>query len=338
MAITYTPTAPVGGDEVTLTLTSGGSATRSPTFELTSVPEESSLSTGIIYDNNGAPTNRFTPDVAGDYGVSGYRYVRRAAPARFDGAASGRDYGYIDAAETATVYVGEALVFDLVTVEGHNATLTLTIANDEVKTATLGNYSTRLAAHTLDDTTVAAKLAALVGESSTTLNTSTLTALVADMRTQYTAHIASGTFHNSADTTNTVSLAAPSTDLLAVDVLNEIRGDLIAHQRTGGAWHDADDTTNYPLVPAATNIRSAHVLYADLWRMYEAHRTQSGVHPTSDTTNTLLDDGSGARPEGPLHDFIFTWLNFIKTPAATGGRAGGLATLEDRYGFRGTQT
>jgi hypothetical protein len=331
MTISYNPATPEPGEEVTLTMTTGGVVQRDPVYELTSVPEESELEVGPIVDNAGNPKAAFTPDVAGDYGISGYRYARRAAPSRFAGAASGQNYGTIAAVETATVYVVEAMQYRITTSLGHAATLTLTITNDEIMTAELDDFSSRTAASAADDSAVQTALANLIGESSTTISSS-LDTIVRDMRAKYEAHRVSAVFHASADSTNIIDAENPRSDEHAIVVLNELRDKLSLHQRqgvSGGTWHTNDDTWNFPLVPRATDIASAHILYADLWRIYEAHRTQATVHGTNDTTNTLSAVGF-------LHAAIKAFLVFVVTPSATGGRASGVAKLEDLYGFRRT--
>jgi hypothetical protein len=64
------------GEETTLAFTTTTSATTAR-YYLTSVPDESALTTGFLVDAAGEYISTFTPDVAGAYGVRADLYWKR---------------------------------------------------------------------------------------------------------------------------------------------------------------------------------------------------------------------------------------------------------------------
>lgn len=110
--------------------------------------------------------------------------------------------------------------------------------------------------------------------------------LAIDVKTQYTAHIADATVHNSADTTNVVT-SPDATDLSSlIALVNELKTDFNAHI-ADATVHNSADTTNVVTLPDATDIVSAVALLNAIKSSYEAHRIDTTVHNAADTTNVV---------------------------------------------------
>lgn len=128
MIFSHSPTYPEAGESVELSLSSALGSTA--VFALTSVPSASGLEIGLILaDTNETPDSAvvaaslgvhgtsFTPDVPGAYGLTAYAV--RPTAGRFELAET----------TTATVYVLESADLDIVTIEGHGATLRLGVVD-----------------------------------------------------------------------------------------------------------------------------------------------------------------------------------------------------------------
>src|SRR5690349_4410631 len=105
--LSYSPTAPVKGDVVTLSLASAGPS-EFGRFELTSVPDASALETGMLLDAGDNPIDTFTPDVAGAYGIKAYVYFRVVGGPAYPGDPAGEAREVLVSVATGTVYIGNA--------------------------------------------------------------------------------------------------------------------------------------------------------------------------------------------------------------------------------------
>lgn len=114
-------------------------------------------------------------------------------------------------------------------------------------------------------------------------------ALIDEIRTDYTAHIANATFHASADVGNVLG-GAPTITAWddAAEAVNNIKAQYNAHC-ADAAVHDSADATNVIATANAvsTNIDSVIALANDIKAKYNAHRTQATVHFTNDATNVV---------------------------------------------------
>lgn len=134
----------------------------------------------------------------------------------------------------------------------------------------------------------------------TTSGFATIVDLANDVRTQYTAHLAMGTWHLAADSTNTLTSPAATDWDSAVTLLNELRTQYTGHL-AAGTWHGTPDGTNVLTAiaipvgdPTAANIALALALVNDLRTQYEAHRIDlTGAPPIhaalGDTTNVVTE-------------------------------------------------
>jgi hypothetical protein len=328
MPISYTPTNPVVDEEITLSIVGEESAR----WELTAVPEESSLSTGVLLDLNDEEINTFTGDVTGVYTVAAYEVIKHTVPSSYPGDPSSywEEYSQVD---SGYIYVGEGLTLPIVTKYGHSAKLRIVVHDEEVTAASITEPSGDLARIAGQQTAVVAALAALVGKTIDVDFGNDFIARVNDLRTRYKAHIADAVAHNSADTTNTIEASAAGTALEgALQLLEELAVDVVAHMTTYSdvaVWHNEADMDNWPVTRSSPFLPAATVFLADLTeRGYERHRMDATVHNSADTTN---DMGAPA----VLTTLIVEYLDALAdlTAAAPTGEQEGTVDARHAFGF-----
>lgn len=339
VTFTYDPVYPVPGDEVTFT--AAGATGTSREYELTSAPDESTLSLARLADESGEALDYFTPDQPGEYVFTIYDYKDTGfAPARWTGDVTAQRGKRLIGTGTTTVYVGEEVDLPIVTLLGHGATLRLTINNSTVREATIVDPLTEVSRLAILDSDVQTKLSALVTESIDTLGNDIATGAY-DLVVKYEAHrqLVTSVHAASGDLVNAMLRVASSTyttQAYGLTQLNEARERIEQHMRSGtasGGWHRSDDTTYTLLVGAASDLASATVLLADLgYRVYERHRTHvtpPDVHIGADNTNALV-------AAEPLTLFIVAFLDAIEiiNPAITAGESEGAGDAAHRYGFK----
>ena len=327
MAISASPTYPIPDEatELAYTTTTSGNT---PRWSLTSVPDESALSTGYLLDDAGEYITTFTPDVQGAYGVRVDLYRRTI------GAFGETPAEFYKESQSGTIYVSEVMDLPIKTMLGHGATLRIEMSNSTVRGAELVDPLTEESRTSILDTTVAASLAALVGVAVGSLEDS-LDTTVRDLYAAIAAHRVFAV-HNGTDTVNVTVRDPPYSNPNALDTLNELYDNLVQHMTTG-TWHDShgqSDTKNYPACGKASNYAQAVVLSADLrYRVYDRHRVQISspkAHTGSgDTTNTL----TAAKPLAAL---IRDYLNAITdtTLSAPTGEQSGAVLAGRLYGFK----
>lgn len=301
MTIAFSPTAPYATQTITLSLSS---AVVQPSevlhrWELTTKPTASLLTLGELVDRTGASIATFVPDVAGTYGVSGYRYSTSYVPAAF-----ARDRGtsrllnVLEVVETATVEVGLSMDM-LITGASQSLTFRVVSSNGLATAVSLVKPTSAIASTAIASTTVVAALAALVGATVATMGPS-FVASVEDLRGRMVAHYAKGssvTVHlNSGDTTNVVARTKTDDATASIDMINSLRLSALAHlaqsTATGAVgatshWHTADDGKNVPIAAAATDRASAMLLLCDMrQRFYERHRVQIAAPAAHSGTDT----------------------------------------------------
>lgn len=344
MGITWSPSSPVAGDEVTVSVTVSGVDSNlvdcdSAELTIVSVPSGSTVATGLLLDDAGEPKLSFTADVAGQYEISAQKFTEYTGSDGFDGGSE--PHAIALSTETGTIYVGATLMLPIVTDAG-SLTLTITTGEDDVKSATLGDATTQRAEWAALDATVTTKLAALVGQTVTSLGPA-LPAKVGDLGLKVDAHFRNATAHPTgggytSDSINSYGESVPVSIAEAVNKLNKIRTAYVRHALNSTTstihWHnDQDDTKNVPIVGPATTVGEAVVLYADLaWRCYEAHRQQTAspqVHSAADVTNTL---GSIDK----LSDLIAAICTFLadETPTLPVGVNEASVEAVSLYGFQ----
>lgn len=346
MAVSYSPSAPVPGDTVTVSATVTGVdgnqvACDSAQLTLTSVPSGSALSTGLVIDAaSGLPSLSFTPDVAGVYGYSVQRFIEYTQAPAFDGGSE--SYTVALDTETNQVDVCSELTLPIVTPFGALAlSVVVGTDNDNIVSAELINPTTTKAELAAIDATVLAKLALIVDVAVASVGPA-LPAKVGAMGVAVDAHFRDATAHPTgggyqADSINAYSESTPYDIAEAVQKLNKIREMFRRHALNSTTssihWHNSsDDTKNVPIVGPAGSVGEAIVLYADMWRCYEAHRVQTAspaVHPASDVTHTL---GS----IDPLSDLIKAVLAYMadETPAVPTAENQAQVEAISLYGFQ----
>lgn len=339
MAITISPLYPVVDEAVTFTVTdANGNATTGPNINLTAVPSQSAIATGIIRDNSGVPSQVFTPDAEGEYAVTAFQFTNFAGTPSHGNDASGVSRNVLGTVQTSTVYVGSRLELPIKTRSGHGATLRLNVHGDTVRAASLVSPLTDLSRQGVIDTTVAASVAALVDVTASAMGIEFIAGADA-LRTAYEAHriLTAGTVHNgTGDTVNVATWQTPFVRKTAIQQLNDLADAIEGHLQEGSyatTWHDNDDTKNLPEVVKAVDESGAYVLLVDLReRVYERHRVQiaaPAVHGAADSTNALATSGTLATAIVDFLDFLAT-----TTPATIAGENIGSTKAQAKFGFR----
>lgn len=332
MAITTDPTYPVAEELVTLGLSAAsGTVTR---FEITSLPPDSNLSTGMLRDASGAYIATFTPDVPGVYGVKGYDLKDITGIARYAGDPAGTSRTVILSTQTADINVGTELDLPIRTLQGHDVTLRIIVNDDTVRSAELVDAKSTVADAAANASAVTAALAGLVGEDADDLS-SDLHDLANDIREEYSDHIANEplfSYHDNEDDVNVVTLYEANNDESAIVLLNRLSTLLDAHMvattTVEDPWHAEDDTNTAPLVGKASTVEQAIVLEADIRRRYESHRVQAGsIHNPADSFNALA-------AAGPLNALLVAYLAAVAAPTAKAGDNVGTVKVASRFGFR----
>jgi hypothetical protein len=330
MAIQSDPTYPSTGDNVTLSITSATGSTAATRFQITGLPENSGLETGMLVDEGGEPTQSFTPDVAGAYSVTAYDYRRFVGVPRYAGDPAGASFDRLVATQSGTVYVGESM--DLpIRAMGHQITLRLTVVNGTVRAASLTDPTTEIARYAALDATVLAAVDALVDVAVSGIGES-IPDDVAAFREKFNAHLESADAHPfPGDTVNPVVIADTGTMIGAIRGLVELGEHYVRHLVTPNEWHeDTFDVEHLPIAAPATDVAGAYVYLADLRRVYPAHINDSpGLHPELDAAANLTADSL-------LTDAIQAVLEYFAdaTPTAPSGTNPGSVSLAGAFGFK----
>jgi hypothetical protein len=337
MTIQSDPEYPVVGDVVTLSITAATGSTDATRFEITSVPENSTLETGMLVDEGGDPVQEFTPDVAGAYGVTAYDYRRFIGIPRYAGDPTGASYERLVATQSGTVYVGESL--DLpIRGAGHQITLRLTVANGTVRAASLVSPTTAVARYAALDATVLAAVAALEDVAVASLGEDLPTDVEA-LRSAFGSHTQQSegppAVHEEEDDVNPIDVEQSGSVVGSLDLLNRLYDRIVAHMsNSGGGFHTTPDRLNMPIASKASDMATATVLLADLRRrVYSRHIDTVGspaVHGTADD-----DVDSVLSADLPLTAAIVAILDYFadNTPTAPAGTNPGAVSLAGMFGF-----
>lgn len=255
-----------------------------------------------------------------------------------------------------TVYVAQRVELPI-GANADTATIVLWLVDDSVISTSIKVHGeatpaiqaqspTPRAASAMEDPTVLTKLAALAGQTASTV-TGSLASVISDYvaTTGWNAHVGTaGSVHTSADTDNAIPVGlamAPSAESATSFVETALQC-MILHFTNDGSRSAAsggtavgrdsedyhapsgkkNDQVNMPLVKAGGDVASNYIAVADLCRCYEAHRVSTVLHTTADTTNTLA-----ARPPlMQLHEAFLTALAST-APATPSGQSDGVMTM-----------
>jgi len=372
MAVVVSPVYPVKGSAVTLSMTATAGTVFG--FEIISVPSTSTVATGLLlqgFDTTAvlpvSPTiaagiesspgvsalyDSFTPDVAGEYVVTGYDMRQVLGFPSFPGDPSGETRVELIGSQTTTINVGELVELEVHTNRGDGGKVQIQINEDTVRAAAMTTFLTDRSRAAALEATVVAALAALVGASVATVGTDLQTG-VNDLRAKYEAHRTNtgATFHvdsggvASPDSVNIVEETDADSQEGAIELLNIISENIGRHERISSssnpAWHIDDDLKNLLLSKAAVNLATATVMSAELReRVYERHRLQSSVMPAPfDNPNCHIrqDDINALSPPSLLDDVIVAFLDVLAEPDPTAapGESEGVIDAAHMYGFSG---
>ncbi|MGK3981293.1 hypothetical protein WMF38_57380 [Sorangium sp. So ce118] len=331
MAITCSPLYPIPSEAVTLSISGATGNVAATQFELTSVPDNSGLPTGMLTDDAGDAAQEFTPDVPGAYGVTAYDYRRFSGVTSFYGDPSGEARDVLVATQTGTVYVGD--VMDLpIRGAGHEVTLRLTVVNGTVRAAELVDPTTDKARYATLDANVLAVVVALEGVAATSVGDS-LVSMAAIYVDPFNAHLANRSAHAAMeDATNTLPEVKVGSLAGAIAYWQKAWDELVGHLTTtptGDGWHGRPDFVNVPVAPRSTDVAGCFVQVCDLLRCYTDHIAYGDpIHDTLDGTNTLpAPAGLTAAVQGVLAYFA------AETPTAPSKANPGALRLIAKHGF-----
>lgn len=144
------------------------------------------------------------------------------------------------------------------------------------------------AAVTLDDVVAAVNDAYVSVASAGDLATFTadVITLANSLRTAYSVHIASTTYHVAADSVDTLTLSTATDLATAIALLNQIESKFNAHLTQSGV-HELNDAFNAVSLPAAVDLKSAVALAHALKDAFNLHLVQKGVHGHNDTVDSI---------------------------------------------------
>lgn len=354
MTITTSPTSPEIDEETTVAASTLIGSVQ--VLELTSLPNESELSAGIVtldttltitntlqVAENDLATLAFTPDVAGEYGVTVHDINELAnPPSTVNDRGGDRRFVYIGS-ESGTAHIGDAeLDLSIVTILGDGATLRIKVRDDVITAASLVNHLNEKSRIAALQATVIAALAAMI----TNVVNATggpLQATTNALRAAYEEHRVEAVDNvhragaNLDDTTNVVRFTDADSQEGAIDLLNDLRDTIVAHLTEANAapvaWHAEDDLKNLPLIGKANTLAEATVLSADLReRVYERH-TQQIANPAS---HPAVDSINGLAVALFMDLAIVAYLDALAAAdvAAPTGESEGVQDAANLYGFR----
>lgn len=159
-----------------------------------------------------------------------------------------------------------------------------------------------------------------------------LVTLVADIRTQFIAHIAMGSgTHNSADTTSDDGIgSAPTDETTAIARINQIRAAVLLHAANATAHNSADIVSFASLPAAATDGPTAVALANAIKAAYAVHIANATVHDAADSTNVIA--AANASPGTIVAGDILQ----VATTGPTLDAAGLTAAMEALVEFNGS--
>lgn len=130
--------------------------------------------------------------------------------------------------------------------------------------------------------------------------------LLNEIKTDYTAHIASTTYHTAADTTNTIAAANASDEATSVALAHELKDDYNAHRSQSGI-HPQNDTQNTVTSDDPTNYATAKTCANEIKVDYNHHCAAMAYHDFTAPTDAMV-----------YYDII-TGENFLCVAAEAGG-------------------
>ncbi len=353
MTISTTPAQPAAGAAVSIASSLTGDNLAA--VAITSIPAGSKVPLGLLTTASDKPSASatdavarrlavasFTPDVAGPYGVIVYIVRHLPGLPTFLGDTAGDERFDLVASDSGTVHVAGDLDLPIATVHGDGASLRLRILDETVIAASLVDATTAKARVAIDDASVVAALAALVGQAVTAIGPVVETTAT-ELRTMYETHrVLLAGVHAAADTNNTVARTEANSIEGAIELAAALHAALVGHLKTGSAnspdWHkDArgeahDDLKNLPLTAPPTTLAQLVVSLADLrYRVYERHRVQvasPAPHGAADNVNALA-------PPTLLDAVIVAFLGAIaaEDPTVPAAKPAGIVRAVHLYGF-----
>jgi hypothetical protein len=260
MSIDYTPQYPVGGEELSLSLS--GAVGTSFGFELTGVPSQSALTTGLLLIDQPVGStvpvspllaatsdllsSVFTPDVAGQYTFKAYDMRQVVGTPTFVGDPSGETRYELLNTQGGVVKVGSLMELPVITSDGNGGVIELRIVETYIRAAAIVDHTTEIGRTAALQADVVQALTDVVGLTIDAAATDFLPALK-ELRDKYDgnalalpsppgivghrnrAESVSLGVHFEPDTINRLSGGIPFSLKFAVKLVNEIREKLTGH-------------------------------------------------------------------------------------------------------------
>lgn len=284
--------------------------------------DEANASRLLVHEGDSGTSFKFLGDLGGAYVFSADEVTRTDASGGggYEGAVESYTTETPVGSNSVSLYVGQRLTAQIGTPADGRAELVLWVWNDTIRATTLelhgektpslrpvdANPSQKLLAATLNDNVVAA-LAALANVPVATA-LGNLSTILAELRTKYTTHAASTTYHYATDAVNTITVeygevggayaSAQSLDgavrsaitALTRHYTNDDGGSGVGGEsfHQDGSTNNLADWTNVPLDPPGSLDRMGQMMaVADLWASFEAHRVNTTIHKVTDTADAL---------------------------------------------------
>jgi len=315
MSIDYTPQYPVGGEELSLSLS--GAVGTSFGFELTGVPAQSALATGLLLiDQTVGSTvpvspllaatsdllsSVFTPDVAGQYTFKAYDMRQVVGTPTFVGDPSGETRYELLNTQSGIVKVGSLMELPVVTSDGNGGVIELRIVETYIRAAAIVDHTTEIGRTAALQADVVQALTDVVGLTIDAAATDFLPALK-ELRDKYDGNALASPYppgivghRNRAksvalgvlfepDTINRLSGGIPFSLKFAVKLVNEIREKLTGHM---------EDSIKYA-------VEGASGQFTGFWHFTAEQQSNIGSPvdagpwgtPGADTTTTPVIDPS----------------------------------------------
>jgi hypothetical protein len=311
MSIDYTPQYPVSGEELSLSLS--GAAGTSFGFELTGVPAQSALTTGLLLIDQPVGStvpvspllaatsdllsSVFTPDVAGQYTFKAYDMRQVVGTPTFVGDPSGETRYELLNTQGGIVKVGSLMGLPVVTSDGNGGVIELRIVETYIRAAAIVDHTTEIGRTAALQADVVQALTDVVGLTIDAAATDFLPALK-ELRDKYDGNALATPaavghrnraavvvfpatpdgVHFEPDTINRLSGGIPFSLKFAVKLVNEIREKLTRH---------LEDSIKYAVEGAADEFTGFwHFTAEQQWEEGTPVLDAAWGTPGADTTTT----------------------------------------------------
>lgn len=311
VAITFTKTN-ASADYIKVWMTDAPVGTQ----ELTNI-EDGGLGRFQFWEGDSGARKEFTPSRGGIYRLVAQEYSRSAT---HGGRYENDPEGAPSAVKVGSEYSISLTIGQRMTVEcgaGQDiASLVLFVFGSTIRATTLSDHGETTPvvkdgatdrARMAQATTAVKSAAKALADVSVSTAVGTISTIIADMISNFNAHLSFGSIHSNDDTDNALDTgysSAPTPEnmprimtVLLTNLRQHMMNDNGQGPGTAGTdpatgdvtpnpYHTAFDYTNLPLFDSVGGVAESYRSIADWWRAYEGHRVRN-IHSPVDTTNDL---------------------------------------------------